>query len=105
MDRAGTGFLNTLLVLRFSHMDDTGHERMHRAEVRDIAFVVESMLVAVVRIERLGDEAVIAGRDRVRRLVVVDPDDRRPGCDRDLLRHEGELAYVDRGRLRGKEGR
>jgi len=90
--------------LLLADVHDAGHERMHGAVVGEIAFIGEDMLELVVGIETLRGKALVSAGYRMRRFVVIGPDDLGAGGDRDFLRRVRELRDVDGGRGRSGGG-
>src|SRR5208283_2682414 len=82
---------------------------MQAAKIDEIAWIVEDVGEAVVRIERFRASLAIGEDDRVRNIVVIDETHRGSGLYRPLGGSEGEIVDGDR-RLRrlggapGKEG-
>src|SRR5690348_2838083 len=88
-------------------MHDAGHERMQGAGVFEVALAGKRMLELVVSIQTLRGETLVVARHGMRRFVVIGPDDLGAGCNRDFLRPERELRYIDgrRGRRCRRERR
>ena len=83
-------------VLLLAHVHDARHERVHRADVAEVALAREGVLVRVVGIETLRREALVVGGHRMWRVVTIRPHDFRPRRDRDLLGIERELRTLPR---------
>src|SRR5208282_5771437 len=88
--------LNERLLLAYVH--DARHERVHGAEIAEVALARERMLELVVGIQTLGRKTLVVARYRVRGFIVIGPGDLGARGDRDLLRGEGELRDLDRDR-------
>src|ERR1700746_3600974 len=56
--------------LLLTHMHDAGHERMHGADVGEVAFAGERVLELVVGIQAFRGEALVVAGHGMRRLVM-----------------------------------
>src|SRR6185312_5556095 len=87
------------------HMHDAGHERMHGADITEVALLGKHMLELVVGIQTFRGEALVIAGYRVRRFVCVGPDDLGAWRDRDFIRPILELCDLDLGGRRGAGSR
>ena len=67
------------------------HERMHRANVIEVAFAGKCVLEFVVGVQTFRGETLVVAGYGMRRFVVVGPDDLGAWHDRYLPRSVGEL--------------
>src|SRR6266567_2200658 len=78
--------------LLLAHMHDAGHERMHGADVAEVAFAGKSMFELVVGIQTFRGKTLVVAGHGMRCFVVIDPDDLGAGRDRDFLWPVRELC-------------
>src|SRR5580692_9179431 len=78
-------------------MHDASHERMYGAEVTEVAFAGKTMLELIVCIQTFRGKAFVVAGHGMRRFVVICPDDRGAGCNRDLLRPVRKLGDIYSG--------